>query len=42
MHDGEPVRLRGIPVMEARLRRHQPGGAEEGLCRSGVPQCLPP
>ena len=37
-----PVRLRGVPVVEARLRRHQPGGAEEGLCRPGVPQRVPP
>ena len=34
----QPVLLRRLPGVEAGVRRHQQGGAEEGLRRSGLPQ----
>src|SRR5204863_433525 len=33
--------LRGIPLLEARLRGQVEGGAGRGVPRSGVPQCFP-
>ena len=38
----QSVLLRRLPGVEARVRRHLEGGAEEGLCRSRLPQPVPP